>query len=370
MWKQMLALIIKEALVVWHDRKIRFTLLLSPIILLLLFGYAATLEVKNISIAIYNQDQGWYSHELIERIKGSPSFNHVYQMHSTADIEKAIDAQKVIMALQFQPNFSAQMAKGDEAHVQVILDGRRTNSSQIVQGYLTQILQSYNEEIRQQDPPRRALNVVAVFRAWFNPNLDYINYTAPCLIALLSMILALAITALSVAREREMGTFDQLLVSPLSPLQILVGKTVPALFISLVESLLLLGVTFFIFRVSFIGSWILFFASLMVFLMSVVGVGLFISSLARTQQQAILGVFVFMVPAIALSGYATPIENMPDWLQPVCWLLPTSYFMIIVKGIFIKNLSAMQVLLHLWPMLLIALFTSSVAVWMFRRRLA
>lgn len=369
LWLQIKALIIKEIFAVWHDKKSRFTLIGPPLIQLIILVHAATLEVKNISLGIYNQDQGWYSHELIERIKGSPYFNHVYRLKTPKDVKKYVDNQYIIAALEFQDTFSQLIEENQTASLQIILDGRKTNASQIVNGYLNLIVQRFNEDIlkNQGNPLPNPLDIE--FRSLFNPNLDYIYYTLPSLVAILSMLLALMVTAMSVSREREDGTFEQLLISPLQPWQILVGKLIPAMIISVGESTLMMILALNLFKVPFTGSFFLLYGSMIVFLASIVGIGLFISSLSQTQQQSILGTFVFMTPTMLLSGYATPIENMPPWLQPLTNILPIKHFFIIVKGLFLKDMPASDVFMHTWPMALIAVFTLSLAGWMFKRRM-
>jgi ABC-2 type transport system permease protein len=363
------ALIIKEILAVLRDKKSRFMLILPPLVQLIILSHAATLDVMNISLAVYNQDSGWYSHELVQRIKGSPYFLHVYEYKNPQEAKRAIDTQKVIVSLNFQSNFSRLVAGGQSAPLQVVLDGRKSNASQIVLGYLTLILQEFNVDILHYQGVEIARPIDIEFRSFFNPNIDYIYFTVPTLVAILSMMLALTLTSLSVSRERENGTFDQLLVSPLQPWQILIGKMMPAMLISIVESTLLMILAVLLFSVPFKGSLVLLYLSMIVFLFSIVGIGLFISSVSHTQQQSILGSFVFITPVMLLSGYATPIENMPTWLQPFTNLLPLKHFFIIIKGIFLKNMPATEVWLHTWPMALIALFTLSVAGWMFKRRL-
>lgn len=363
------ALIIKEILAVLRDKKSRFMLILPPLVQLIILSHAATLDVMNISLAVYNQDSGWYSHELVQRIKGSPYFLHVYEYKNPQEAKRAIDTQKVIVSLNFQSNFSRLVAGGQSAPLQVVLDGRKSNASQIVLGYLTLILQEFNVDILHYQGVEIARPIDIEFRSFFNPNIDYIYFTVPTLVAILSMMLALTLTSLSVSRERENGTFDQLLVSPLQPWQILIGKMMPAMLISIVESTLLMILAVLLFSVPFEGSLVLLYLSMIVFLFSIVGIGLFISSVSHTQQQSILGSFVFITPVMLLSGYATPIENMPTWLQPFTNLLPLKHFFIIIKGIFLKNMPATEVWLHTWPMALIALFTLSVAGWMFKRRL-
>ncbi len=249
------------------------------------------LEVRNISIAYYNQDSGWYSHELIERIKGSPYFQNVYKLNSEKELQEVIDTQKAIVALNIRSDFSRQLGAGQEPFVQIILDGRKTNASQIVEGYISRIIETFNADIITLQDVNVSNNVSIDFRSWFNPNLDYILYTVPCLIGILSMILGLVVTSLSVAREREMGTFDQLLVSPLQTWEILIGKMLPAMIIGIVESTMIMILAMLMYRIPMHGSLLLFYISMLVFVLSIVGIGLFISALSSTQQQATLGTF-------------------------------------------------------------------------------
>jgi len=368
-WFRIKALIIKEILAVWRDKKSRIMLIAPPMIQLIILSHAATLDVNNISLGIYNQDSGWYSHELVQRIKGSPYFKHVYEYRNSKEVKRAIDTQEVIVSLQLQSNFSRLISEGQPAQIQMILDGRKSNASQIVTGYLNTILQNFNIDILQYQGVTLPVPIDIEFRSFFNPNIDYIYFTMPSLVAILSMLLALMVTAMSVSRERENRTFDQLLVSPLQPWEILVGKMIPAMIISIGEATFLMVLALTLFSVPFKGSLFLLYASMIVFLFSMVGVGLFISAICHNQQQSILGAFVFMTPTMLLSGYATPIENMPAWLQPFTNVLPIKHFFIIIKGIFLKDIPASEVFRHTWPMALIALFTLSLAGWMFKRRL-
>lgn len=368
-WSMIKALIIKEILAVWRDKKSRFMLVAPPLVQLIILSHAATLDVSNISLGVHNQDEGWYSHEFVQRIKGSPYFSNVYEFGNSKEVTHAIDTQKVLVSLQFQQNFSRLVNGGQTAQMQVILDGRKSNAAQIVTGYLNLILQDFNRDILIHQGVQFPEPIDLEFRAFFNSNLDYVIYTVPCLVGILSMLLALNVTAMSVSRERENGTFDQLLVSPLQPWQILIGKMLPAMIIGIGESTLLMIFALNLFSVPFTGSLFLLYFSMIVFLLSIVGVGLFISSISHTQQQSILGAFVFMTPTMLLSGYATPIENMPHWLQPFTNFLPITHFLIIIKGIFLKNMPAGEVLMHTWPMALTAVFTLSLAGWMFTRRL-
>ena len=366
MWQRIRTLVVKELLAIWRDPKSRTILIIPPLIQMFIFSFAATQEVKNVRMAVLNRDGGTLARDLIARFEGSPNFSDVRFLHDEKEIDRAIDSRSVLMVLSIQSDFSRKVSAGEPAAVQLILDGRRSNAAQIVAGYAMDIVNRYSSELlqsRRAPPPS-----VVVARVWFNPNLEGTWYSVPSLVAILTTLMGLVVTALSVARERELGTFEQLLVSPLSPREIIIGKTLPSMLIGVVEGTGMVLVGVFAFRIPFHGSLVLLYASMVVYLFAVIGVGLFISSLARTQQQAILGGFVFMVPAILLSGFASPIENMPDWLQWVTLANPIRYFIVIVKGVFLKDLPAAIIAQNLWPMAVIGAVTLSSAAWLFRRR--
>jgi ABC-2 type transport system permease protein len=367
MWSRIGSLIVKEFLSIWRDPKSRFVLLGPPVIEMLIFAYAATQEVKNVRVAVLNQDIGTYARDLVARFEGSPNFREVRHLRSEAQIAQAIDSRDVLLVVHIREDFSRQIAAGQGTTVQLILDGRSSNASQILAGYAEGIIDGYNAELAQaRASPPPASTVVA--RVWFNPNLDALWSTVPSLVAILVAVEGLMVTALSVARERELGTFEQLLVSPLSPGEIVIGKTVPALIVGLGEGTLVVAVAELFFRVPFTGSLVLLYAAMLVFLLAVIGIGLFISSLSLTQQQAILGTFATMVPMVLLSGFASPVENMPDWMQTATLANPVRHFIVIVKGVFLKGMPMADVLHSLWPLAGIAVATLSAATWLFRRR--
>jgi ABC-2 type transport system permease protein len=367
MWLRIGALIVKEFLAIWSDPKSRFILLGPPVIEMVVFAHAATQEVKNVRIAVLNEASGTLARDLVARFEGSPNFREVLQLRGEPDIAGVIDSRRVLLVVHLREDFSRELAAGRPAAVQLILDGRSSNSAQILAGYAQGIIDGYNAELaqsRQAPPPASAV----VARSWFNPNLDALWSTVPSIVAVLVALEGLMITALSVARERELGTFEQLLVSPLSPAEIVLGKTIPALLIGLGEGTLVMAVATLYFRVPLTGSVTLLYAAMMLYLFAVIGIGLFISSLALTQQQAILGTFASMVPMVLLSGFASPVENMPDWLQTVTLANPVRHFIVIVKGVFLKAMPPTEVLHSLWPLMLIAAGTLSAATWLFRRR--
>ncbi len=368
MWQRIVTLIVKEFLAVWRDPKSRSILFFPPLIQMTIFSFAATQEVKNVSIAVLNRDWGTGARDLLARFEGARTFTSIRYLRDDAEMVRAIDSRSVLMVIHIQSDFSRRLAAGEPATVQLALDGRRSNAAQLVAGYAADIVDQYAAELA---PARRTATAASIVvpRYWFNPNEISTWNTVPSLVAILTTSLGLLVTGLSVARERELGTFEQLLVSPLSPTEIIVGKTVPALVIGVGEATGMILVGVFYFRVPLVGSVGLLYAGMVVYLLAVIGVGLFISSLAKTQQQAILGVFSFMVPAILLSGFASPIENMPDWLQYVTLVNPIRYYIVIVKGVFLKNLPASIILANLWPMALIASVTLTSSVWLFRQRM-
>jgi ABC-2 type transport system permease protein len=370
MWSRLRALIIKELLAVLRDPRGRMILIGPPLMQMFLFSYAATLDVTNIDVGVLNRDAGRWSVEVIQRLDGAPSFRSMVPMARLEEAREAIDNRRVIAVLNFGQDFSRKVAAGEDAPIQIILDGRKSNASQIVLGYLTAITNSVSQSI-QLNAESDATNDggAIVTRHWFNASLIYMWFTVPSLLGTLGLLIALVVTGQSVARERELGTFDQLMVSPLRVHEILIGKVVPPLIIGVAQASAFLLVAVFFFEVPLRGSLILLYLGIVFFLASVIGVGLFISSLAQTQQQAFLGTFLFASPAILLSGFATPVENMPEWLQFITLGNPLRHFLVIIRGVFLKAMPAMEVAANILPLIIIAAFTLSAAAWLFRRRM-
>ncbi|MBS0624566.1 MAG: ABC transporter permease [Verrucomicrobia bacterium] len=361
------SLIIKELIAVWRDKKSRFILIFPPLWQLFIFAFAATLDVQNVTIGIINRDNGEQGFELVQRIVGSPTFSHVVYLSSVEESTPFIDNQKGPLVISIDEEFSRKLNSRSQATVQMILDGRKSNTAQVVAGYITTIVNRFALDFTNKENIH--LEKIELFpRNWFNPNLLYYWFTVPGLLAVLTMVEALLITGLSVARERELGTFDQLLVSPLVPSEILIGKTIPSILIGLAEGTIIVLAILFIFRIPFEGSLLLLYFSMFIYVTAITGVGLFISALCSTQQQAILGAFIFLTPSILLSGFATPIENMPTWLQYATYLNPTRYFMYISRGIFLKAIPPEAILQNTLPLCLIALFNLAAAARFFRRR--
>ena len=366
MWLRIRALILKELLASALDAQTRWLVLYSPPFLLLIYAFAITQEVKNVPVAVYNEDAGTVSRELLARFDGASTFSKILHFDSWKEAAAAIDSRRAAMAIRIGPTFSRDIIARRPAKVQLILDGRRSNTAQILEGYAERIVADYNAELAGPDmrPP-----TIVLTRAWFNPNFEPLWSATPALFAVLTMVVGFMVSALTIARERELGTFEQLLVSPLRPIEIMIGKAVPAILIALASAIAMLALGWLLLQVPLRGSITLLFAAMIVFLTSIVGIGLFISTLASNQQQAVIGLFFYLMPAVLISGYATPVENMPDWLQWLARTDPLTHFIVICKGVFLKSVPASVILAHTWPMALIAVFTLSAAAWLFRRRL-
>lgn len=364
--RRLWAMIVKELWAVLRDPKSRIVLFVPPLMQLFIFTFATTLDVTNVDLAILDRSSGVHSAELVQRIQGSPNFRTLVPLRDTSELREAIDNQKVIAALVIDEDFDRKIARGEPATIGVVLDGRRSNAAQIVSGYLTQIAAGIAIDLA---PPQAQGAGGAVITNWYNPSLDYIWFTLPSLVAIITSVAGLAVTSQSVARERELGTFDQLMVSPLRVHEILIGKMVPPFVIGMLNGSVYLIIAPLVFGVPFTGSYLLFFVSLAMYMLALIGLGMLVSAASQTQQQAFLGVFLVTTPLILLSGYASPIDNMPDWLQVVTYLDPARYFLVIVQGLFLKAMPAAAVFHQLWPLALIAVATLVASAWLFRARM-
>jgi ABC-2 type transport system permease protein len=343
----------------------------------MLFAYSVTLEVKNVSVIILNQDQGVHSHELASRIAASHYFSAIIQTDNPARLTETMDQGEVLLAIHFPQDFSAAIVSQAGASLQIIADGRRSNAAQIVTAYLNEIVQDYSTELALQAARASRISGSAshvprmeiVSRHWFNPDLIYVWTVIPSLMAIITLILTLNLSAMSLAREKELGTFEQLLVSPYTPAEIILGKLIPAMLVAVFESMLIFVLGRLLYGVPMRGSFALLMASVVMFSFSVIGFGFFVSSIVKNQQQAIVGVFMFMVPSVALSGFAAPVANMPIWLQKAVILNPLKHALIILNGVFLKDMPAKEVWLNAWPLLVIGVLAMLFSGWMFRRNL-
>lgn len=368
MLNRLATLVVKELLLALREPQSRALLIVPVILQLLLFPFAASLEVKNARLAILNDDSGAAATELVERLARTQAFPEIRLVYGEAEMQGIIDSQQALLGLEFPADFSRKLATSSPASVLAIVDGRRSNSAQIAFGYASSVIGDYAAERAEAAGQPPASHVV--IRNWFNSNLEYRWFMLPVLVAIITTLGSLIVTALSIAREREQGTFDQLLVSPLTAGYIMLGKTIPAMIIALSQGTIVAAAAVFFYRVPFHGSIALLYLCMLCYGLSLAGIGLFISSLCETQQQAFLGVFTFMVPAVMLSGFVAPVENMPLVFRAISWCDPLSHFIVIVKGLFLKGYGPTLVWPNLWPLLTNTVITMSLGYWMYRRRVA
>lgn len=366
MFRRIWSLIKKEFLAIWKDPKSRMLIIVPPLLQLLIFANAITMEIKNVDMAVLDRSNSVESRELISRFENSVWFRKIIHVNNEKEIKHNVETQKVQIAMEIGNDFSSNIYAKKPTSVQIIVDGRQTNTASIANNYATQIISDYSRELSFQ---KQGSIVNVVVRNWYNPNLEYQWFLLVSLITMLALMISVLLTAMSIARERELGTFDQLIVSPLTSFEILVGKTIPPLCISLFLTLFMTSIVVWIFKVPFSGSLGWFLISTFIALLSIVGVGLYISSLCKTQQQAILGVFTFQMPAVLLSGFVSPVEDMPKIFQFIDLFNPIKYFMILSKGIFLKGMQPLDIIANLIPLLLIAAFTLTLAGRTFRRKL-
>ena len=362
--RRLRAQVVKELLCVLRDPKSRVVLIVPPLVQLFIFSFAATLEVKNIDIALLNRDSGAASVELVQQLAASDLVRRIHPVSHEAATAEMIDRQQVIAAVLIDDSFSRHVAAGKEGVAQVIIDGRRANAGQISLAYLQAIAARAGATLRG-EAPADTLQV----RHEFNPNLNYRWFVVPGLIGILISFVSLLLTALSIARERELGAFEQLLVSPCTPVEIIVAKMIPAFLVGLVLTGFMSAAAILLLGIPFCGSPWLLIACLLLFILSLVGLGLMISSVCATQQQAILGTFTLVVPSVLLSGFAAPVQNMPLFLQWVAEAIPLKHFLIILHGCFLKDMPAREIFANAWPMALIAVLTLGLSIHFVRARL-
>ena len=352
--------IVKEMLSVMRDPRSRKMVTLAPLMQVLVFAYAATLEVRNVSLAVINQDHGRWSHELVQRIGSARFVGRLVHLEDPEALRAGIENRDILVGIRFPADFSRAINAGESGSVQFIVDGRSANAGQITVSYLRAITRQLGIEVRERQMPG-SQPPQAMVRHLFNPNLEYRWFIVPSLGASLAMMIALMLATLSIARERELGTYDQLLVSPASSLEIIASKVIPGMMFGFLLSCAVMLLAIFLFGIPFVGNPWLLLLGLICFLFSIAGVGLSISSVCQTQQQAMMGLFFIMVPLMLISGFVTPVENMPAWLQAAAELSPLKHFLIVIQGAFLKAMTPAEMLDNIWPLVLIGIATTTAA---------
>jgi len=366
---RILALTHKEFLAVLKDPRSRISLFVPPILQCLIFGYAASYDLNSAPYAVLDQDRSFASRQLLSKLEASGVFQRIANLTHSSEIETIINHKNALLVIQIGQNFERDLSSGKTAFVQLIVDGRNSNTAGTATGYISTIVSTFNAEWRARhgEPP---IPVRIITRAWYNSNLESRWFMIPGMIATLTLLQTLMLTAMSVAREREQGTFDQLLVTPFGPTEIMIGKALPPIFIGLAQATGVLLVAQLWFRIPFAGSFVTLYICLGMFLFASIGIGLLVSSISLNMQQAMLYTFVLLLPFILLSGFMTPISTMPKGFQIVTLINPLRYAIRCVQRVYLEGASLELLIPELWPLLLIGLVTLPAAAWMFRHRFA
>ena len=365
---RILALTRKELLAVLKDPRARVSLLIPPILQSLIFGYAATYDLNRVPYAVLDQDRSVASAQLLADMQGSHVFQRIADLHRTDDIKAYINSKRALVVIQVPQGFQRGLETGQGAEVQVIADGRNSNTAGVANAYVGAIVGQFNADWRA-DHGQPASPVQVTARAWYNPNLESRWNMIPGMIGTLTLLQTMLLTTMSVAREREQGTFDQLLVTPLSPSEIMIGKAIPCMLIGLTQATGVLLVAELWFRIPFAGSLLTLYAGLVFFLLASVGIGLLLSSFAATQQQAMLYGLLLIMPFSLLSGLTTPLSNMPLLLQYFTMINPLRYAIDITQRVYLEGVGLDRLGNDLIPLTIIAAVTLAAGAWMFRQRL-
>jgi len=368
MFERIKQMVIKEFIQVFRDRRMKAIVFVTPVMQLMLFGYAVTTDVNHITTAFYDLDKSYESRELARRLESSGYFNIAYLPESPQEIQELVDRGKVLCAIQINKGFSSDLKRNTPAEIQIIVDGTDSNTATVAMDYAGRIVMKYANEFGSGLSVQRA-KIQTNTRAWYNPDLKSRNYNVPGVIAFVIMLVCLLLTSMAVVREREIGTMEQLMVTPLRPIELMLGKTIPFAIIGFFDVFLVTMVAVFWFDIPIKGPLQLMPLATAIYLLSVLGIGLFISTISRTQQQALMATFFFYVPAVLLSGFMFPIDNMPKIIQYGTYINPLRYFLVIIRGIFLKG-NGIGIL---WPqilsLLVLGLVVMTISSLRFRKRL-
>jgi ABC-2 type transport system permease protein len=350
--RRILYMMWKEVIELRQDPRLFSVIFIAPIVQLTVLGYAATTDVRNVPIVIVDADRSQQSAALVSRFTSIPTFTVLDVVSRLDDVNRYLERGQAMMALAIPPRYGEMLLAGRPASLQIVADGSDASSTNIALGYAANLIAGYAQDLVDQrmdevpGGPFRAGGIEPQVRVWFNPTMESRNFMLPGIFALLLMIVTANLSSMAIVREREMGTLEQLNVTPLGRMQLIFGKLLPYGAIGLIDATIVLVVIVFWFQVPLRGSVWLLFAMSFVYLLTTLGLGLFVSTISHTQQQAMMTMtFFFMTPMMYLSGFIFPIENMPAAIQPITYLIPLRYFVVILRGIFLKGVG----LETLWP---------------------
>ena len=370
-WLRIRELVRKEFIQLFRDRKNRPLLVIAPFVQLLVFGYVLSTDVRNVRVGVVDQSHTRESRMLMEALDGNRTFRITYYTNHAEELENILLERKVDLALKIGPDFSDRIRSGDSAPVQILADGSMSNMASLRIAYTSLVLDRFSQgmirELYKQTLDYGKID--ARIRTWYNPNLDSRNFFVPGIVAVLIMILSLLLTSMAIIREKEAGTIEQLIVTPMRPIELILGKTIPYIIITQTLMIIVIIFAIFWFSLPLKGNFFLLIGAACLFLLSTLGVGLFISTISATQQQAMMTVFFFILPFFMFSGFVFPIASMPTVIQWLTYLNPLRYFLVIIRGVFLKGVG----MAVLWPqflaMMVLGLIVFTSAVKRFRKRL-
>jgi len=375
MFERIRQMLVKEFIQVLRDPRMRAVVFVLPCIQMLVIGYAVTTDVKHVPTAVYDLDNTPASRELTARFLGSGYFDLVERVDNPARAQYLVDRGQAVLVLAFQPGFSDDLLGGRTAELQLILDGTDSNTAAVVLGYANRIATAYSQQILVRRFERLAGVVLQPgrvdlqTRAWFNENLESRNFYVPGTIVILVTLVTLLLTSMAVVREKEIGTIEQIMVTPITPLEFILGKTVPFAAIALMDVGLVTAVGVGWFQVPVRGSLLLLLGTTCVYLLTALGVGLLISTISHTQQQAMMSTFFFFFPAMMLSGFAFPVANMPQVVQWLTLFNPLRYFLATVRGLFLQGIGLEVLWAQMLPLAALGLCLMFLAVRRFHKTL-
>lgn len=370
MWERIKHMLVKEFIQIFRDPRMKGVIFLMPIIQLLVFGYAVTTDVKDIATLIHDLDNSIASRELVSRFVKSGYFHVVEYTDREDRARELLDRGNVGAVLRMNKGFEEDLRAGRTSQLQVIVDGTDSNTAGIVLGYSSKIAGQFSTDLltqrilRASGPLGQTGRVAVETRAWFNENLESRNFYVPGVIAIIVMLITLMLTSMAVVREKEIGTMEQIMVTPITSTEFILGKTVPFALIGFADVILITLIGVFWFEVPIRGNLGLLFVATALYLLTTLAIGLLISTVSQTQQQAMMSTFFFYFPAVLLSGFMFPIANMPEAVQWLTYLNPLRYFLVIIRGIFLKGVGPSV----LWPQMLALAVMGRVALWLATKR--
>jgi len=374
------AFLIKEFKQMFRDPRMRLVIFAAPVIMLLILGYAVNTDVKDVKMTVFDEDRTRLSRELLEKFTGSGYFFVFNSLHSQSELDKVMNRGDAEVYIHIGKDFSKKIKAGKNSIIQIIVDGTDSSRAAVIVSYVDQITTLYsldylNKRVRLFILNRGIKgvkfrqNIEMKQRVFFNPDLSSRNFFLPVVLGLVVSLITIVLTSMSIVKERETGTIDQLIVSPIRPFELIAGKTVPFIIVSFFDVIIVTLITIFWFNVPFKGDFFFLFFACLLYIISTVSIGLYISTISKSQQEALLSTFLYFIPSLLFSGFIFPIYAMPQEIQLITYINPMAYFVRIIRGVFLRGTSFIE----LWKEMLMLLFIGGILFYLstgrFRRRL-